>query len=446
MSLSLRFIAVILVSASSFQVCAEELNVPGLQEPVEVIRDNYGVNHIYARNEHDLFFAQGYCAAKDRLFQFEMWRIQAAGTAAQIFGERELKRDIGIRRFKYRGDLKQELNHYHPNGERIINAFTDGVNACVREALKDPSTLPLEFKLLGITPKEWTPEVVISRHQGLLGNIGEEIAVARQVATVGPERARELDMFEPGTPLLDIDPAINKQRLFDNVTELYDAYRTSLKVTPKDVVVSANTDTEAYRALAMQDDDDYERMIHTSVIGSNNWIVSGALAQNGYPMLANDPHRALSAPSLRYMVHLNAPGWNVVGGGEPTIPGISIGHSNFGAWGLTIFAIDGEDLYVYELNPENKRQYKYQGRWEDMRVIKDTIKIKGASDVYVENLYTRHGPISYYDDKNNTAYAIRCAWLEPVVHHTSPVCESIRPATGTSFVLRAHSAISRVRT
>jgi len=392
---------------------AQQLKVPGLREPVEVIRDTYGVNHIYAKNEHDLFFAQGYCAAKDRLFQFEMWRLQATGTTAEVFGEKELKRDIGVRRFRYRGDLSQELNHYHPNGQAIIVAFTDGVNACVREALKDPSKLPLEFKLLGIQPKEWTPMVVISRHQGLLGNIAEEVSVGRQVATVGPEKARDLDVFEPGQPLLDIDPVINKQRLFDDVTELYDAYRKPLSLTPKDLVVSANTNQKEYKALAMQDEEDYDKMIETGVIGSNNWIVSGPLTQNGYPILANDPHRALSAPSLRYMVHLNAPGWDVVGGGEPTIPGISIGHNDFGAWGLTIFYIDGEDLYVYELNPANKRQYKYQGRWEDMRVIKDTLHVKGKSDVYVDHLYTRHGPVSYFDEQNNIAYAIRCAWLEP---------------------------------
>lgn len=391
-----------------------------LQEPVEIIRDQYGINHIYAKNEHDLFFAQGYCAAKDRLFQFEMWRLQATGTTASVFGEKELKRDIGVRRFKYRGDLTQEFNHYHPNGKAIITAFTDGINTYIREALKDPSKLPIEFKLLGIQPKEWTPSVVISRHQGLLGNIGEELTTARQVATVGPQKARELDMFEPGEPILDIDPAIDQKRLFDDITELYDAYRKPLSITPTDLVVSENKNLEEYRSLARQDDADYNTMINSGVIGSNNWIVSGDLTQNGYPILANDPHRALSAPSLRYMVHLNAPGrsaneagWNVVGGGEPTIPGISIGHNDYGAWGLTVFAIDGEDLYVYELNPENKHQYKYQGRWEDMRVIKDTIKVKGKSDVYVDHLYTRHGPVSFHDEKNNIAYALRCAWLEP---------------------------------
>src|SRR5690349_3906102 len=144
---------------------AQELKVSGLREPVEVIRDTYGVNHIYAKNEHDLFFAQGYCAAKDRLFQFEIWRRQATGTVSEILGPREVNRDIGARLFRFRGDLKTELNHYHPKGEEIINAFTDGINACVKEALAQKDKLPLEFKLLNIVPGLWTPQVVISRHQ-----------------------------------------------------------------------------------------------------------------------------------------------------------------------------------------------------------------------------------------------------------------------------------------
>ena len=152
---------------------SQQLKVPGLRQSVEIIRDQYGINHIYAQNEHDLFFSQGYCAAKDRLFQFEIWRRQATGTIAEILGQRELNRDIGARLFKYRGDLTSELNHYHPRGEQIVLAFTDGINAYIRESLKNKGTLPIEFKLLGIEPGFWTPDVVISRHQGLLGNIGE---------------------------------------------------------------------------------------------------------------------------------------------------------------------------------------------------------------------------------------------------------------------------------
>ncbi len=393
---------------------AQTIKVAGLHEPVEVIRDRYGVNHIYAKNEHDLFFAQGYCAAKDRLFQFEMWRRQATGTLAEILGERELKRDIGARLFQFRGNLRQELNHYHPRGEEIITAFTNGINAYVREALADKKNLPLEFQLLGITPGFWSPEVVISRHQGLLGNIGEEMELARQVVLMGAEKVKELNVLEPGNPVLEIDETIQSQRLFDNVTELYDAFRKPVAFAPQDLVANANQNRNEYQRLATLDQQNYDAVMQQEreSIGSNNWIVSGTWTQSGYPMLANDPHRALAAPSLRYMVHLHAPGWNVVGGGEPTIPGVSIGHNDFGAWGLTVFSIDSEDLYVYELNPANHRQYKYQQQWEEMRFIKDTIRVKGMPDVLVEHAYTRHGPVTFVDTTNHIAYALRCGWME----------------------------------
>ena len=150
----------------------EKINIPGLKAPVEILRDQWGINHIYAENQEDLFFAQGYAAAKDRLFQFEIWRRQATGTVLlKCLGPRALKRDIGARLFKYRGNMQDEMNHYHEDGVAIIEAYTHGVNAYIDEVLKQPEELPIEFKLLGLVPQKWTPEVVISRHQGLLGNI-----------------------------------------------------------------------------------------------------------------------------------------------------------------------------------------------------------------------------------------------------------------------------------
>ena len=143
--------------------------LPGLQQPVEIIRDKWGIAHIYAQNEHDLFFAQGYSAAQDRLFQFELWRRQATGTVAGLLGPQELKRDIGTRLFTFRtNDLDAELRHYHPHGPVIVRAFVEGINAYIREILKTPEKLPFEFKVLNTKPGFWTPEVVISRHQGLL--------------------------------------------------------------------------------------------------------------------------------------------------------------------------------------------------------------------------------------------------------------------------------------
>ena len=129
--------------------------------------------------------------------------------------------------------------------------------------------------------------------------------------------------------------------------------------------------------------------------------------------MANDPHRKITIPSLRYMVHLSAPGWNVIGGGEPEIPGISVGHNNFGTWGLTVYRTDGEDLYVYDINPENYRQYLHNNEWIDMHSIAETIKVKNQADVEVQLNYSLHGPITLIDTTTLKAYAVKCAWLEP---------------------------------
>jgi penicillin G amidase len=392
-----------------------ELTVVGLEKPVEIIRDEYGVNHIYAQNEHDLFFAQGYSAAKDRLFQFEIWRRQASGTVSEILGERELKRDIGVRLFKYRGDLEKEFNHYHPQGVAIINAFTEGINAYVAETEKDPSLLTMEFQLLGIKAGRWTPELVVSRHQGLLGNLPDELAIGRAVALIGADQVKKIKVFEPGEPNITLDAAIDPQGLLEDIVGPYEAFRKPISFQPEDLVAYSNTDEADYERLQLQDQLAYEEITSQEQrsIGSNNWIVSGSKSESGFPMLANDPHRALAIPSLRYMVHLNAPGWNVVGGGEPTIPGVSIGHNEFGAWGLTVFEVDGEDIMVYELNPKNLNQYKYKEGWEEMTSIKDTIHVKGSADVFIEHKYTRHGPVTFIDAKRNKAYAMRCGWMEP---------------------------------
>ena len=393
---------------------AQNLNVPGLQEEVEAFRDPWGINHIYAQNEHDLFFTQGYLAARDRLFQFEIWRRQATGTVAELLGAREIKRDIGTRLFKFRGDMKQELNHYHPRGEEIVNAFVAGVNAYIAEINKTPEKLPIEFKLLKTKPQSWTPEVVISRHQGLLGNIKTELETGRAVAAIGAEKLKEMEYFHPFDPNLNLDAAIDPELLKEDILELYNAYRTAVKFQPSDLQASRENE-QKYRDLALQWDTDFEldRQEMRNAIGSNNWVVSGERTQSGYPMMANDPHRALAAPALRYWAHLVAPGWNVIGGGEPEIPGISIGHNEYGAWGLTVFSTDGEDLYVYKTNPDNPNQYQYKGQWESMTIVKETIKVKGAPDMEVELKYTRHGPVVFEKPEENAAFALRCAWQEP---------------------------------
>lgn len=386
-----------------------KLIVKGLSSSVEVIRDQWGVNHIYAKNEHDLFFTQGYCAAKDRLFQFEIWRRQATGTTAEILGKQALKRDIGTRLFKYRGNLNADLQRYHPHGVQIINAYVAGINAYILEALKNPTKLPIEFKLLNIQPGYWTPDVVISRHQGLLGNITQELNIGRAVAKVGQEKVKDIVWFHPKEPNLTMDSSIDVSLLEKDILELYNAYRSELifnkpKGGDSDEDAVFNQNTPAKKDLFLQSQE---------MEGSNNWIISGDRSASGYPLLANDPHRKIAVPSLRYIVHLVAPGWNVIGGGEPEIPGVSIGHNTKGAWGLTIFETDGEDLYVYDLNKNNLNQYWYKGKWVNMKVLKDSIKIKNSGTEKVEYRYTVHGPVCYIDSVNKKAYAIKAAWMEP---------------------------------
>ena len=412
-------------TAAAQTATTDTLRVAGLRQPVEIVHDPWGISHIFAQNEHDLFFAQGYSAAHDRLFQLEVWRRQATGTTAELLGPRELKRDIGARLFMFRGDMTQELAHYHPHGAAIVGAFVDGVNAYVARTERDPSLLPIEFKLLGTKPGRWTPAVVISRHQGLLGNIGEELNVGRAVAALGDSMVKQIDSFHPGDPELKLDPAIDGKLLADPILDLYQAFRGPLRFQPSDVAAAYRNDSSAYRRLAVAAEslavEAHSR--ERRDIGSNNWVVSGRLTQDGHAMMANDPHRGQSAPSLRYWVQLDAPGWHVVGGGEPEIPGVSIGHNEYGAWGLTIFGTDGEDLYVYQTNPANPRQYRYQGKWETMRSITERIPVKGQSPAVVQLHYTRHGPVVYEDSVHHVAYAVRAAWLEP---GSSPYLASLR--------------------
>lgn len=382
---------------------AEKLKLSGLQQPVEILRDRWGVAHIYAQNEHDLFFAQGYNAASDRLFQLEIWRRQATGTLAELLGSKEIKRDQGARLFKFRGNLEQELKHYHPNGPQIVRAFVDGINAYIRQINRKPDQLPIEFQILKTQPGFWTPEVVISRHQGLLENVRSELDYGRLVHLLGPEKVRELSWFHPtsktGEP--DLTLRVNGEELFQPILELYEAFRLPIRFTNKDRGLGA---TEEEAAVWFGNEKQFT--------GSNNWVVSGKHSASGFPLLANDPHRATGVPSLRYWVDLHAPGWNVVGAGEPSLPGVSVGHNEFGAWGLTIFETDIEDLYVYEVNPAHPDQYKYKGKWETVRVISDTISVKEQKPVIVQLKYTRHGPVVFEDPKNHKLYAVRAAWLE----------------------------------
>ena len=310
------------------------LALPHLNAPVEIIRDRWGINHIYAETEYDLFFAQGYAAARDRLFQFEVWRAQATGTVAAMLGPDELQRDIGFRLFRYRGDMTAEMNQYHDRGSVIIPAYVDGVNAYIAETEANPELLPIQFGLLGIRPKRWTPEVVISRHQGLLGNIGSELNYGRAVAALGDEAVKRVANFHPGDPDISLDPAIDGALLRQDILRLYNAFRGSVRFRPEHLVPEHRGDTEAFGRLASAMRDvpgatarpdpaegsaqavsgrsadangwpDPLTLPDLESLGSNNWVVSGRLSESGYP-----PHgqRPPPGPVGTVAALLGAPG------------------------------------------------------------------------------------------------------------------------------------------
>ena len=392
----------------------------GLIKPVIIRTDRWGVSHIEAQSEADLFFAQGYQAARDRLFQFELFRRQATGTVSEMLGPRELDRDIGARLFKFRGDMNRELKHYHPRGEVIIKAFVNGINARIKETIRQNEKLPIEFQLLGIKPSLWTPEDVISRHNGLLGNVQTEVQTARWSRQIGEERVVELMNYHPHTPDLSLDSLLTREALKEDILKWYNAFRRPVRFQKEDLTGSLNLN------LNLNLNPNYAEAstgIDYNSEGSNNWVISGNKTQSGYPIMANDPHRAITVPSLRYIVHLKAPGWNVIGGGEPILPGVSIGHNEYGAWGLTIFQTDMEDMYVYKIDPQNRNRYMHHGQWLMFKTLPDTIRIKGQSPITLEHRYSVHGPVVFVDTLRNLAYAIRCAWLEP---GSAPYLASLR--------------------
>ena len=404
-----------LVPAHAAVSAPENLVAPGLSQPVEILKDRWGVSHIYAKNENDLFFAQGYNAARDRLFQLELWRRQATGTAAEVMGKQQLKRDIANRLFMFRGDMTAELNHYHPHAQAIVDGFVKGVNAYIDETVKNPALLTPEFTMLNMRPGKWTPAVVISRFNALsVDNVDRELNNAISLRSISAGKLKDLMYFQNGDPDLTIDPAIDTSLLNKGILEYYHAFIAPLTFSPDQLlpayrnpksVASVNEKVPSLSAMDLSD--------RRNDIGSNNWVVSGRLTTSGYPVVVGDPHRVQQIPSLRYWVHLNAPGWNVIGAGEPSVPGVSIGHNEYGAWGLTIFGTAFEDLYVYHTNPANPSQYRYKGGWEDMTSITETIPVKGETAQRVEMKFTRHGPVLHEDTVHHKAYGVRAAWMEP---------------------------------
>lgn len=362
------------------------LKVAGLEAPVTVLRDRWGVPHIYAENQHDLFFAQGFVAAGDRLFQMELWKRVGEGRLAEILGPQYLARDINARLLQYRGSMAAEYASYGPDTHEILEAFTSGINAYIRRrSAPDGPGLPIEFRLAGFRPEPWKPEDCLMRMAGypMTGNAGRELYISELVSGLGAEGAARLLDLDPSVAL-DPAPGLDLSGLTPELLQN---------------LVGSDTRLEFPPPFGSQ--------------GSNNWTISGRLTATGKPLVANDPHRTIAVPSLRYIVHLVAPGWNVIGAGEPGLPGVAAGHNQHIAWGFTVFGLDQQDLYVEKLDPSDPLRYKTPTGWERMRVERQEFRIKGKPSVEVDLKFTRHGPVLWEDPAHHRALALRWVGAEP---------------------------------
>lgn len=390
-----------------------DLAVPGLSAPVEIIRDAWGVTHIYAKNQHDMFFAQGYVMGQDRLWQLYMWRMGREGRLSEILGPAAFEQDRQTRLGMFRGPYDdKEWTSYHPDGKQIFTAWTNGLNAYIAQNMNN---LPVEFKLTGLTPEPWKPETPLLRSGS---GDGGEIALARLVKRVGVKEATRQRMPDPWSELV-IPEGLDLNAIGDDVL----AGRGGRGALPKPQIVAP------YNALFGRGGavGDLVQDVNPDP-GSNNWTIGGKHTSTGKPIVANDPHREVGNPSLRYIVHLVSPGWNVIGAGEAPFVGVALGHNERVAWGLTIAGNDQTDIFVEETNPANPNEMKYKNAWEPFTIIREEIKIKGEASRTVEFKISRHGPILYEDAKNHRAYAMRSTVQEP---GTAPYLGGLRLAQAT---------------
>jgi len=389
-----------------------ELDVPGLREPVEVLRDEWGIPHIYAQNVDDLFMAQGYVMAQDRLWQMEMWRRWHEGRLSEIFGPEAFDYDLRTRQMMFRGPWDEsEWTSYHPDGERIFTAHAAGVNAYIEQ---NRDNLPVEFQLTGVVPDPWTAKTVLLRWaavglSSVRGHAISEIQLAMNVDRFGAEEANRRAAPDPWDDLKipeGLDVSIITQTVLDAMRAGDGDPFAQGRLPALEVLERYRHITPAVRTAQVS-----SQQIATE--GSNNWVMSGDRSPTGVPILANDPHRRIEMPALRYFVHLNAPGWNVMGGGEPPFAGVDAGHNERMAWGFTFAGTDMVDVFVEELNLEDRNLVRWQDGWEPLRVIREEIGIKGEAPRTVELKFSRHGPVIFEDLENGVAYAVRSVVQDP---------------------------------
>lgn len=338
-----------------------KLNVTGLISEVQVIRDDKGIPKIIAQNESDLYRAQGFIHAQDRLFQMDLARRQASGRLSEVVGKAAIENDKKFLIFSLRRAAEKSYEIYSEEAKQVLQDYADGVNVYIEYA-KSKNKLPYEFTLLGYQPEQWTPidSLTIGKYMAydLGGHWSYQAFNNWTLNHLGVEKFKELNSIAVQEDK-DIEEIIkvnqNQSALIDEKTALYE--------TP-------HIDN-----------------------GSNNWVVSGNKTESGKPLLADDPHLSLSTPSIWYQMSLQAPSVHVSGVIFAGIPGIILGNNEDIAWGVTNYGPDVQDLYIEKQNPQNKNQFEYDGEYYDAEIVKYDLKVKGQESIPYEIIYTKNGPI-----------------------------------------------------
>lgn len=356
------------------------LRVAGLKAQVEVLRDANGIPHIYAANADDLLFAQGYVHAQDRLWQMEFNRRVGHGRISEFAGASQVNSDKYLRTIGLARAAKADWDAASDEEKRVLNAFAAGVNAFI-ESHRD--NLPLEFTLVGIQPEPWTPVDSLAWAKVMAFDLGGrsqfDITRATFIEKLGLAKWKEIAPEYPAEGPFIVDAPASGARLAPS--------------EEMPIIAIGKPNLDAILAQAASFD------FFSGGIGSNNWVVDGTKTASGKPMLANDPHLGVQIPSIWYVIGLHcAPvsndcPYNVVGLALPATPGVVIGHNDRIAWGVTNVGPDVVDYFVEKLNPQNPNQYEFKGKFEDFKVVKETIKVKGGADVTLEVKISRHGPI-----------------------------------------------------
>lgn len=386
----------------------ETLAIAGLKGPGFIIIDRNGIPHLRAESEDDLWFLQGFNAARDRLWQIDLWRKRGLGLLAENFGPGFLEQDKASRLFLYRGDMTAEWQAYAPDAKLICTRFVEGVNAFIALTEKDSSRLPPEFSLTQTKPQRWQAEDVVRiRTHGLSRQAVSKIMRAR-VLSKSDLKADALRKVITPDVAPTRDPAIDLSAVPESLIHVM-RLATLAPTFSKERMNATMAEAHLWRKVT----DLGDMIMDAEANGSNNWAVHGSRTATGKPILGSDPHRAHGLPSLRYLVHLTAPGFDAIGAGEPSVPGISFGHNDTAAFCMTIFGMDHEDVYVYDLDAKNPNRYRYGDGWEDMRVENNIFHVRGAAEQSVDLLFTRHGPVIGRSACGKYAYAVRSVWFEP---------------------------------